>query len=60
MPNQRKKGKRQIAVWLTEEEKSLVERLVAEGAAQSMSDIFKEAIIANAKEKGIINDQDQH
>lgn len=60
MPNQRKKGKRQIAVWLTEEEKSLVERLVAEGAAQSMSDIFKEAIIAKAKEKGIINDQDQH
>ena len=60
MPNQRKKGKRQIAVWLTEEEKSLVERLVAEGAARSMSDIFKEAIIAKAKEKGIINDQDQH
>ena len=60
MPSQRKKGKRQVAVWLTEDEKRLVEMLVDNGAAASMSDLFKKAIVAKAKEKGIINESDQH
>lgn len=60
MPSQRKKGKRQVGLWLTEEERHLIDRLVADGVAQSMSDLFKEAIIAKAKEKGIIDESDQH
>ena len=52
MPNQRKKGKKQVAVWLTDKEQALIERLLAEGAITSKSDLFKEAIIARAKEKG--------
>ena len=55
MPNQRKKGKKQVAVWLTDKEQALIERLLAEGAITSKSDLFKEAIIARAKEKGYIN-----
>ena len=54
MPNQRKKGKKQVAVWLTDKEQALIERLLAEGAIASKSDLFKEAIIARAKGKGFI------
>ena len=54
MPNQRKKGKKQVSVWLTDKEQALIERLLAEGVIPSKSDLFKEAIIARAKEKGYI------
>ncbi len=52
MPNQRKKGKKQVAVWLTDIEQALIERMVADGVIASKSDLFKEAILARAKEKG--------
>lgn len=54
MPNQRKKGKKQVAVWLTDVEQALIERLLADGVISSKSDLFKDAIIARAKEKGYI------
>lgn len=56
MPNQRKKGKKLIAVWLSEQEQQLIDKLVADGAISSKSDLFKEAIIKRAKEKGYLND----
>ena len=54
MPNQRKKGKKQVAVWLTDVEQALIERLLADGVISSKIDLFKDAIIARAKEKGYI------
>ena len=54
MPNQRKKGKRQIAVWLSEEEQQLIEKLLADGAIASKSDLFRDAIIDRAKQKGYL------
>lgn len=57
MPNQRKKGKKQVAVWLTDEEQALIERLLADGVITSKSDLFKQAIIARAKEKGYVSNE---
>ena len=54
MPNQRKKGKRQIAVWLDEEEQKLIDKLLADGAISSKSDLFRDAISDRAKQKGYI------
>ena len=57
MPNQRKKGKKQVAVWLTDEEQALIDRLLADGVIVSKSDLFKQAIMARAKEKGYISNE---
>lgn len=54
MPNQRKKGNRLIAVWLTEQEQQLIDKLIADGAIASKSDLFREAIVERAKQKGYI------
>jgi len=43
VPDQRKKGKKQVSVWLTEEERDAL-RLLAEVAGTTMGEILKEKI----------------
>ena len=42
MPNQRKKGKTRIAVWLTQSQRDALDRAVELGAAKDMSDFVVE------------------
>ena len=50
MPSKRAKNKKQIAVWLTPEEKALLKAL-AEARGMSMSDLLKEKIYEHDKNK---------
>ena len=49
MPNQRKKGKTRIAVWLTQSQRDALDRAVELGAAKDMSDFVVRAIEAEYK-----------
>lgn len=51
MPNQRKKGKTRIAVWLTPEQRAALDRMIESGVAKDMSDFVIKAINAEY-EKG--------
>ena len=46
MPNQRKKGKTRIAVWLTPAQRNALDRVIASGVAKDMSDFVIKAIEA--------------
>ena len=46
MPNQRKKGKTRIAVWLTPAQREALNRVIESGAAKDMSDFVIKAINA--------------
>jgi uncharacterized protein (DUF1778 family) len=50
MPSKRAKNKKQIAVWLTPEEKAILKAL-AEARGMSMSDLLKEKIYEHDKNK---------
>lgn len=52
MPNQRKKGKTRIAVWLTQPQRDALDRAIELGAAKDMSDFVIRAIETEYK-KGI-------
>ena len=56
MPNQRKKGKTRIAVWLTPEQRDALNRVIESGAAKDMSDFVIKAIEAEYKKKGTPNE----
>ena len=56
MPNQRKKGKTRIAVWLTPEQRDILDRVIESGAAKDMSDFIIKAIEAEYKKKGTTNE----
>jgi len=56
MPNQRKKGKTRIAVWLTPEQRDALKRVIESGAAKDMSDFVIKAIEAEYKKKGTTNE----
>lgn len=49
MPNQRKKGKTRIAVWLTPSQRDALKRVIESGAAKDMSDFVIKAIEAEYK-----------
>ena len=49
MPNQRKKGKTRIAVWLTQAQRDALKRMIESGAARDMSDFVIKAIEAESK-----------
>ena len=51
MPNQRKKGKTRIAVWLTPAQRQALDRVIESGAAKDMSDFVIKAIEAEYKKK---------
>ncbi len=44
MPNQRKKGKTRIAIWLTPQQRKELDELVKAGVAKDMSDFVTQAI----------------
>jgi Arc/MetJ-type ribon-helix-helix transcriptional regulator len=44
MPGQRKEGKKRIAVWLTEEERQMLDVLIEQGAVKDMSDFVKKSL----------------
>lgn len=46
MPNQRKKGKTRIAIWLSPEQRKELDDLVQAGVAKDMSDFVMQAIEA--------------
>lgn len=46
MPNQRKKGKKRIAVWLSPQQRKELDELVKAGVAKDMSDFVTQAIEA--------------
>lgn len=50
MPSKRAKNKKQIAVWLTPEEKAILKTL-ADARGMSMSDLLKEKIYEHDKNK---------
>jgi hypothetical protein len=50
MPSKRAKNKKQIAVWLTPEEKAILKAL-ADARGMSMSDLLKEKIYEHDKTK---------
>lgn len=50
MPSKRAKGKKQIAVWLTPEEKAILQKL-AEERGISMTDVLKEKIYEHNKKQ---------
>ena len=52
MPNQRKKGKTRIAVWLTQAQRDMLNRMIESGAAKDMSDFVIKAIEAESKNGG--------
>ena len=56
MPNQRKKGKRAISLWLTEAEQEEVRRTAA-ALGISVSDLMKLAAHEIAKRRGTANDK---
>lgn len=49
MPNQRKKGKTRIAVWLTQAQRDALNRVIESGGAKDMSDFVIKAIEAEFK-----------
>lgn len=49
MPNQRKKGKTRIAVWLSPKQRDVLNRIIESGAAKDMSDFVIKAIEAEFK-----------
>lgn len=51
MPNQRKKGKTRIAVWLTPAQREALSKLIESGEAKDMSDFVIKAIEAETKNK---------
>lgn len=53
MPNQRDVNKKRIAVWLTPEQRSLLDQMIADGFVHDMSDFVKKAIAEEAKRLGI-------
>ncbi|MDA3926927.1 MAG: hypothetical protein PF904_19800 [Kiritimatiellae bacterium] len=53
MPGQRKEGKKRIAVWLTEEERQMLDVLIEQGAVKDMSDFVKKSILSAAKREGV-------
>ena len=52
MPNQRKKGKTRIAVWLTETQRIAIDQAVQSGVAKDMSDFVIQAIRAEQRKQG--------
>jgi hypothetical protein len=46
MPNQRKKGKTRIAVWLTPAQRKVLDCVIESGVAKDMSDFVIKAIEA--------------
>lgn len=53
MANQRKPGKKQVSVWLTEQERNTLKALIATGTVKDASDFFKQSINEEAQRKGI-------
>ena len=51
MPNQRKKGKTRIAVWLDPEQRAALDRMIESGVAKDMSDFVIKAIEAEYKKE---------
>lgn len=51
MPNQRKKGKTRIAVWLTPEQRATLDRMIKSGVARDMSDFVIKAIEAEYRKE---------
>ena len=54
MPNQRKKGKTRIAVWLTQSQRDALSHMIETGVAKDMSDFVIKAIEAEYRKKGAI------
>ena len=52
MPNKRKDGKKRIAVWLTKQQRDLLNEIVSSGGAKDMSDFVIKAIMAEREKKG--------
>lgn len=52
MPNQRKKGKTRIAVWLTKTQRIAIEQVVQSGVVKDMSDFVIQAIKAEQQRQG--------
>jgi uncharacterized protein (DUF1778 family) len=55
MPNQRKKGKTRIAVWLTPAQRDALNRVIEAGAAKDMSDFVIKAIEQEVKTQRRVN-----
>lgn len=53
MANQRKKGKKKIAFWLTDEEISILKEEAAERQL-NMTDVVRTLLVSVAKKRGIV------
>ena len=51
MPNQRKKGKTRIAVWLTQAQREALNRMMDSGIAKDMRDFVIKAIESERKKE---------
>lgn len=56
MPNQRDVEKRRIAVWLTPEQRAMLDQMIESGVVKDMSDFVKKSIEVEAKRLGINNE----
>ena len=56
MANMRKKGKKRVAFWLTEAERSLIKEL-ADAYGVNQTDAFRTILIKTAKQEGIIKNE---
>lgn len=59
MPDQRKKGKRCVSVWLNESQMSILDDMIENGLVKNKSDFVKKALTNFAKEKGMIDENDK-
>ncbi len=56
MANMRKKGKKRVAFWLTEAERSLIKEL-ADSYGVNQTDAFRTILIQTAKKEGLIKNE---
>ena len=56
MPQQHKEGTRAISVWLSAEEREMLQRLCDLGLIKDRSDFIRKAIAQKAKEEGLTNE----
>lgn len=56
MPQKHAEGQKAISVWLSQEDRELLEKLCALGAIKDRSDFIRKSIKQKAKEEGIVNE----